>query len=534
METTVGQQLRKARETLGLRIEDAAQGTHIKLTYLQELENDHPELLPSPANARGFLRLYASFLKIPSQPLIELWDHPILPQPASAPDQAMAATGTVQPLQEEAPEPVLDSLFEEEVRGDGGGGKKPENVTPTEILSKPLPLEGEIKPVKKKRGRKKKVDPIMRGGVFAGSESELQLQSQLEPEMEKTPEPIPDHPAESKIEEPIRQSDTEIEAETPLVTQKSSSDLFNEIGTVLRKRRETLQLSLADIERFTHIKRPYLEALEGGNFSQLPSSVQGRGMLNNYVAFLSMDEEVVLGLYAAALEAQRQERLPPRKPEPIVTGGIRFNIPEPFKKYMNPDLLFGSVIILAIFIFLLWGAVQVFTQQNNITTPTGPSISEVLQTTPSILITPDLTLTAQATPKPVGTAIPGAGLPAAPAGMTPIATKNSAPLQLNVVALQRAYLKVTLDGVVKFDGRVQPGSVYTYSGQKSIELLTGSAAALEVYFNQKFMGKLGEVGQVIKLNFNEKGLATPVATLAPLAMATSNPSKTPQITPTPK
>jgi cytoskeleton protein RodZ len=246
------------------------------------------------------------------------------------------------------------------------------------------------------------------------------------------------------------------------------------------------------------------------------------------VAFLSMDEEAVLSLYAAALEAQRQERLPPRKPEPIVTGGIRFNIPEPFKKYMNPDLLFGSVIILAIFIFLLWGAVQVFTQQNNKTTPTGPSISEVLQATPSILITPDLTLTAQATPNPVGTVVPGAGLPA----VTPIATKNSAPLQLNVVALQRAYLKVTLDGVVKFDGRVQPGSVYTYSGQKSIELLTGSAAAVEVYFNQKFMGKLGEVGQVIKLNFNENGLTTPVATLAPLATATSIPSKTPQITPT--
>jgi hypothetical protein len=39
---------------------------------------------------------------------------------------------------------------------------------------------------------------------------------------------------------------------------------------------------------------------------------------------------------------------------------------------------------------------------------------------------------------------------------------------------------------------------------------------------------------VIKLNFNENGLTTPVATLAPLATATLIPSKTPQITPTPK
>jgi cytoskeleton protein RodZ len=523
MEATVGQQLKKAREILGLRIEDAAQGTHIKMTYLQELENDHPELLPSPANARGFLRLYASFLKISSQPLIDLWDHPILPAPVPALAQAIPEEDAVHPLKVKNLDSAEGSASEEDVRASEAVEKKPEDDSSVDVLSEPQHLKGEAKPVKKKRGRKKKIDPILQGGVFVESESEL----------DQNPEPIQESPSEVAVEEPMQKLDQEVVAADPQLPQKSSAELFDEIGAVLRQRRETLQLSLADIERFTHIKRPYLEALESGNFSQLPSSVQGRGMLNNYVAFLSMDEETVLGLYAAALEAQRQERLPPRKPEPIVTGGIRFNIPEPFKKYMSPDLLFGSLIILAIFFFLLWGAVQVFTQQNMKTTPAGPSISEVLQTTPSALVTPDLTLTAQATTNPAGTSVPVAELPAAPAEVTPLATKNSAPLQLNVVALQRAYLKVTLDGVVKFDGRVQPGSVYTYSGQKSIELLTGSAAALEVYFNQKFMGKLGEVGQVIKLNFNESGLTTPVATLAPLATLTSTPGKTPQITPTP-
>jgi transcriptional regulator with XRE-family HTH domain len=76
MEMSVGSQLKRARESLGLSIEDAAQAVHIKLPYLQELEDDHPELLPSPANARGFLRLYASFLRISAQPLLELWDNP--------------------------------------------------------------------------------------------------------------------------------------------------------------------------------------------------------------------------------------------------------------------------------------------------------------------------------------------------------------------------------------------------------------------------------------------------------------------------
>ena len=519
MKATVGQQLKKVREALGIRIEDAAPATHIKLAYIQELENDHPELLPSPANARGFLRLYASFLRIPSQPLIDLWDHPTPPEPEPALKEENVEAEVVQPREEEKPEPEQTPPYAIETQVDEDSVKKQEETPLTVSLPKSQSAEGEIKPVNKKHGRRKTVKQMLEEDVSTENNSD-QVSESAQASI-----------AEKEIEKPVLQPEIATGSEILQVPQKSSAELFIEIGAALRQRRETLQLSLVDIERFTHIKRPYLEALEGGNFSQLPSSVQGHGMLNNYVGFLNMDEEAVMSLYAAALEAQRQERLPPRKPEPIMTGGIRFNIPEPFKRYLNPDLLFGGLIILAMFIFLLWGAVQVFTQQNPKATPAAPSISEVLQTTPTVLITPDLTLTAQVTPNPAGTSVPGAGVPAAPAAVTPLATKNTAPLQLYIVALQRAYLKMTVDGKVAFEGRVQSGNVYTYSGQKSIELLTGSAAALEVYFNQEFQGKLGEVGQVIKLSFNEKGLTTPVPTLTPLATLTSTPSKTPQITP---
>jgi cytoskeleton protein RodZ len=522
MEATVGQQLKKAREALGIRIEDAAQATHIKLAYLLELENDHPELLPSPVNARGFLRLYSSLLKIPSQPLIELWEHPTPPEPEPAPlvENMEEEPVQFQEIDKPVPEEVILSVVEmqdEEVLEN-----QSEVTTPTATLPEQQLSVDEIKPVKKKRGRKKLVNPMV----------EEDLSTENKPE--QVSEAFKDHTAEKEIEKSVLQPEIAVNSEIAQVPQSSSAELFIEIGAILRQRRETLQLNLADIERFTHIKRSYLEALEGGRFSQLPSSVQGRGMLNNYVSFLNMDEETVMSLYAAALEEQRQERLPPRKPEPILTGRIRFNIPEPLKKYINPDLLFGSVIILALFIFLLWGAVQVFTQQNLKATPQAPSISEVLQTTPTILVTPDPTLTAQVTANPAGTLVPGSGNVLAPAAVTPLATKNTAPLQLYIVALQRAYLKMTVDGKLAFDGRVQPGSVYTYSGITSIELLTGSAASLEVYFNQEFLGKLGDVGQVIKLSFNEKGLTTPVSTLFPQSTPTSITNNTPQATPTVK
>lgn len=42
--------------------------------------------------------------------------------------------------------------------------------------------------------------------------------------------------------------------------------------------------------------------MEDGNFDALPSSVQARGMLNNYAAFLNLDVENIMLQYANALQ----------------------------------------------------------------------------------------------------------------------------------------------------------------------------------------------------------------------------------------
>jgi cytoskeleton protein RodZ len=516
MENTVGQQLKRAREALGIQLRDAALATHIKLVYLQELENDHPELLPSPGSARGFLRLYAAYLKLPTAELIDRWDHPVLPQTApTAEAETPAAPST--PIEDQAgntaeqstPAAVEPSLPEAE------------QTTPVEPVSPLSELHAPPLPEKKKRSRRKKVEP----DAVETAASLARPDDSPEPVIaQKNIEESP-----SKVQDSSEPAQTTTPAPLPL---KSSAELFLELGGLLRERRELLGLTLADIERFTHIKRPFLEALENGQFSQLPSSVQGRGMLNNYAAFLSLEESAVMSTYAAALEAQRQERLPPRKPEPVVSGGIRINIPPRLKKYLSPDLIFGSLVILAMFFFLLWSAVQVFTGQNADLTPTAPSISEVLQVSPTPIPEADLTLTAQVTVAPAETSLPGAGLSAAPAAPTAVATRDNAPVQVYVVALQRAYLQVSVDGKVVFDGRVVPGGAYTYSAQKSVDLLTGSAAAIEVYFNQKFQGRLGEVGQVIKLTFTETGLSAPAPTQTPLVTPTPTPTDTPIVTPT--
>lgn len=64
MEQTIGQRLKQLRESMGISLAEIAERTHIRLAYLQAIEENDLEMLPSPIQMRGFLRLYASELGV--------------------------------------------------------------------------------------------------------------------------------------------------------------------------------------------------------------------------------------------------------------------------------------------------------------------------------------------------------------------------------------------------------------------------------------------------------------------------------------
>jgi len=72
---TIGSRLREAREGKGLSLEDVARTTRISRGYLQALEEDDSDKLPSEAYARGFLRVYAQFLNVAAEELVVQPEH---------------------------------------------------------------------------------------------------------------------------------------------------------------------------------------------------------------------------------------------------------------------------------------------------------------------------------------------------------------------------------------------------------------------------------------------------------------------------
>jgi cytoskeletal protein RodZ len=477
---SVGQILQSAREQQGISLEEASRATSIKGVYLQELENDHPEKFASEVQARGFLRLYAKFLRVSFNDLIALWD-----QTAAGDAVTSVSTGAKSDSQRDEGDLITG---ETPLNRQGENEEQP---TPDDSM----PARRDFHP----------------GTIIA--EGFRYIQERLRSI------PLPD--ILKKLRSEKTKADEVSSSETPAVEPSlSSQEVFDQIGSALRERRLQMQLNLTDIEQFTNIKRTYLEAIENGHFSDLPSTVQGRGMLNIYAQFLAMDENAVMDDYARALQIQREEVLVPRRAASQPPLTVRVNLPASVRRVLNPDLLVGSLLIVVLFAFIIWGVNLMLSGQSE-PAAGAPSISDVLQITPSA--TPALA-ESEITPPSVdngeplaenGQAAPPEAIPLEP---TPVATINAAPLQVYIIAHDRAYMQVQVDGREAFNGRVVPENVYTYSGQNQINLLTGNGAALEVYFNQEYLGELGNIGEVVRLEFSLDGLIAPTPTVEPTAM----------------
>jgi len=247
--------------------------------------------------------------------------------------------------------------------------------------------------------------------------------------------------------------------------------------------------------------------------------------------------------FADGLQADLYNRQAARKPSPDQVSqaddGRMPARPSQLKRLFSVDLFVGGFIIIFLLGFSVWGALRISKMNSaKVSSPTAPPVSEILLTDPGS----GLTGTPALNPSPAASIIPTvivdsspitSTLPLAQTG-TPVLIVSTpglenAPVQVNIVANQRAWMSVIVDGETVFEGRVTPGSAYTFAGNDRIELLTGDGSSLRVYFNQQDLGLLGSFGEVVERIFTLSG----VETATPSVPSTSTPVPTSTITPTP-
>ncbi|MBP1693248.1 MAG: Xre family DNA-binding protein [Chloroflexi bacterium] len=432
---TIGQQLRQAREAQKLSLGEIAGATHMRERYLRALEEDDYDTLPSPAQARGFLRSYANYLKI-------------------------------------NPEPLLQELID-------GAAAYP---------VKPEQAERSTRPLTAKNGKSTATNG--RNGSRTAN------------------------PAEASGGPDYDQAD----------------EIFSEIGRRLQNQRELLGMSLDDVVRYTHLRRHYLQALESGRLDDLPSPVQGRGMLDNYAVFLGMEPEPLLLRFAEGLQArltvrQVEARTDPTT-QPVTKPRRRRTFLAPLRRLLSPDILIGVTFAIFLVVFVVWGGIRIFAM-NNVQTPepTTPSIAEVLlaTATPNLAPTELSPITEGAdnpTLAPEAVILPDeSGADATAIVIMP--TAGGPGVQVYITISQRAWLRALVDGKVEFEGRVIPGSAYPFVGGSQVEILTSNGAAVQVFYNGQDLGALGDFGEVVDRIYTPGGIITP----------TPGPTRTPAPTP---
>ena len=597
MTQTIGQQLKAEREEKRLTLEKVFEATKIRIQYLQALEADDLSVMPSPVQARGYLRNYAEYLGLDfdqmlaekrnvkagqvSNEIIGPADNTSTLQQDDDSLNVQPATQTMEPSGVLAPDSSFDATEE-----------TPVFVEEQVLLTKPKPARrkktdgyaGEPKAAStesstKRRGRKKiepelESVPIVESEPVVIEESLIVVESDSKPEGVQEPAVVIDSVSESPVKEMVeeqqdlpKQSDlsdnlwqswlnrlgsvlaarmkrrmlvqreaavaeSELETsfmgsdvisgvETQNLAPENSNAIFVEIGNELRKRRELLSLHLDEVERNTHVKAHYLEALEKGAMDDLPSTVQTRGMLSNYATFLDLDVDALLLRFADALQARYRERNP-QKPARKSGQPIIANIP-PIRSFIAGDMIFGVGMVVLLVGFAIWGVSRVMAiQSQRAVQPTAPSISDVL------LASPDPSLFT-ATP----TLLPVESFPGEATVTVVIPTQNiNAEVQLNLVAVERTYMRVIVDGEVAFEGRVVPGNAYPYEAEQQIEVLVGSGAAIRIVYNGRDLGLMGTFGQVLNNIYRSDEIITPTPLATPSVTITVSPTATIPPTPT--
>lgn len=571
MTQTIGQRLKAEREEQRLTLEKVFEATRIRVQYLQALEEDDLSIMPSPVQARGYLRNYAEYLGLDvEQMLLEMREingqapseEVIGPADASPPEatqeaEIQPAFEAAKPIEVVADQPVTEELIvpikpaaarrkktaseatpataEPQTRRRDRKKAEPEVVPiaeaePVIVEETPIPVASVTQP-----------DPVKEDMATVGSDVPMEtIVGEVLDELQDAPQPVTVSdslwqtwlnrvgsmlsarakrktltPRESPFREPEPVTvalELPMEAGAQPGAPETYKQILKEIGRELRQRRELLSLHFDEIERNTHVKAYYLDALERGALDELPSTVQTRGMLSNYATFLDLDVDALLLRFADALQARHRERnpsRPARKPgQPIVA-----NLPA-VRSFIAGDMIFGVGMAVLLVGFAIWGVNRVMTiQSQQAVPPTSISISDVLLSSPD-----PSSFTATAT------FIPVEAFPGEPTVTVEIPTLNvNAPVQLNLVAVERSYLRVLVDGEVAFEGRVVPGNAYPFEAEDQIEVLVGSGAAIRIVYNGRDLGLMGTFGQVVNNIYRSTEIITP----------TGLPSLTPTITTTP-
>jgi len=302
---------------------------------------------------------------------------------------------------------------------------------------------------------------------------------------------------------------------------------LDEVGSLLREAREAKGITLAEAHEGTRINIQFLEALEDGQYDQLPTLVHTKGYLRNYARFLNLDPEPILIRYevntvgksgARAVLTRKNlgddQPIPPVSDQPFFDP-VNVNLSPSGKKGLGSSQRWIIIIALIISLALVANRfIPMLTGDGDGSEALTASIQEAVESiTNGVEAESEAVETpAAATPLPV----PGAVItstsrnnPVILPTITP--TRPNLPSTMETIRLrlditERTWMQVTVDDEIVFEGLARRGDdPYEWEAREMARLLAGNAVGIFVTINDVELGKLGGRGDVVDETWTTTG-----------------------------
>jgi len=258
------------------------------------------------------------------------------------------------------------------------------------------------------------------------------------------------------------------------------------IGEQLRKARLAQNLDLSQIADETKISKYYLEALEANQIERLPGLFFYKSFVRQYSKLLKLDGK--------KLESQiTEEHGAPEQSVPEVKQPRLAALKLPGSEGLSAVKSGGGDMRLVLasvgLILILVGGSVVYTW---------------MQRTPTIV-----TSESRPTYSPSGESKPTAQASQAPTvrqvadNLTPENGPESS-VSLSLSATEPTWITITSDGKMVYTGILEPSQSKLLAGKTNVMIKVGNAAGLDVKWNGKPIGKLGDQKQVRTILFTDK------------------------------
>jgi cytoskeleton protein RodZ len=246
-------------------------------------------------------------------------------------------------------------------------------------------------------------------------------------------------------------------------------------GEHLKREREMRGVSLEEIAAATRISTRFLEALESGQWDQLPGGAFNRGFIRSTARFLGLNEDSMVAEYAQETKGQTES-----KP---LDGSVA-----PMPRDLRPLGVMAGVLFLLI-VALAYGLhryhlVRLRRQAAAASAPITPAAP--IGGASSVAPAPQAPIAANPAPSssPASANATSANIvPDSPKKETPPASSAPEVLQLKIEDGKSARIKVVGDGKKLFEGRLRARTEKHFEARDGFEITSNESSALSLELN---------------------------------------------------